>query len=226
MSDNPLLLPWTTPFGVPPFDRIRPEHFPGAFDQAMAEHRAEVAAIAADPAPPGFANTVAALEGAGRLLGRVAACFFNLVGSLSSDELQAVERDIAPRLARHRAEITLDPAIFARIATLHAQRATLPLAPDEARLLDRLHTGLVRAGAGLDPAARARLTELSTRLATLHTAFGQNVLRDENDWHMLLERPTWTACPASPATPPARPRPSVAWTAGSSPCRAPRWSPS
>ncbi len=186
MPENPLLQPWTAPFGVPPFDLIRPEHFPAAFDQAMAAHKAEVAAIATDPAPPGFGNTVAALEQAGRLLGRVAACFFNLVSSLSSDALQAVERDYAPRLARHRAEVTLDPAIFARIATLHAQRAGLALAPDEQRLLDRLHAGLVRAGAGLDPAARARLTELSTRLATLHTAFGQNVLRDETDWHMLL----------------------------------------
>ena len=135
MPENPLLQPWTAPFGVPPFDLIRPEHFPAAFDQAMAAHKAEVAAIATDPAPPGFGNTVAALEQAGRLLGRVAACFFNLVSSLSSDALQAVERDYAPRLARHRAEVTLDPAIFARIATLHAQCAGLALAPDEQRLL-------------------------------------------------------------------------------------------
>ena len=186
MQDNPLLLPWETPFGVPPFDLIRPEHFPPAFDQSMAQHRAEVAAIAADPAPPSFANTLAALEGAGRLLGRVASCFFNLVSSLSSDALQAVERDYAPRLARHRAEMTLDPAIFARIGALHAAREGLDLAADERRLLERTHAGLVRAGAGLEPEARARLTELSTRLATLHTAFGQNVLQDETEWHMPL----------------------------------------
>ncbi len=186
MSDNPLLQPWTAPFGVPPFDLIRPEHFPAAFDQAMAMHRAEVAAIATAPAAPSFANTVAALEGAGRLLDRVRACFFNLVGSQASDAMQAVERDYAPRLARHRTEVALDPALFARIGVLHAERATLALEPDQLRLLERMHTGLVRAGAALAPAARARMAEISTRLAELHTAFGQNVLQDENDWHMLL----------------------------------------
>ena len=185
-ATNPLLLPWTTPFGVPPFDLIRPEHFPPAFDQAMAEHRAEVAAIAANPAPPGFANTVAALEGAGRLLDRVRSVFFNLVSSQASEALQAVERDYAPRLARHRTEVALDPALFARIGALHAQAATLGLAADEARLLERLYTGLRRAGAALAPAARGRMAELSTRLAELHTAFGQNVLHDENAWQMEL----------------------------------------
>ncbi len=186
MSDNPLLQAWTTPFGVPPFNLIRAAHFPPAFDQAMAAHRAEVAAIAGTAAAPSFGNTLATLEGAGRLLDRVRSCFSNLVSSQASEALQAVERDYAPRLARHRTEITLDPAIFARIGALHAARDSLDLAPDERRLLERTHAGLVRAGAGLDPAARARLTELSTRLATLHTAFGQNVLRDETDWQMLL----------------------------------------
>ncbi|WP_270936950.1 M3 family metallopeptidase [Falsiroseomonas oryzae] len=186
MSDNPLLEPWTTPFGVPPFDRIKEAHFPPAFQAAMAAHRDEVAAIARDPAPPSFANTVEALERAGALLTRIAATFFNLAASQATDALQAVERDIAPKLARHRMEVVLDPGIFRRVAELHARRAAPGLEPDQLRLLERLHMNLLRAGAALDEAARARLTEISTRLATLHTAFGQNVLADENDWQMVL----------------------------------------
>jgi len=186
MTGNPLLETWTTPFGVPPFDRIRPAHFAPAFEAAMDAHRAELAAIAVDPAPPGFANTVEALERAGRLLGRISATFFNLAASQATEELQAVEREIAPRLARHRTEATLNPAIFQRVAVLFEGRAALGLAPAQLRLLERLYRYLVRAGAGLDDAARRRLTEISTRLATLHTRFGQNVLADENDWQMAL----------------------------------------
>ncbi|WP_237213732.1 M3 family metallopeptidase [Falsiroseomonas oryziterrae] len=186
MTENPLLETWTTPFGVPPFDRIRAGHFPPAFDAAMAAHRADIAAIAGNTAPPDFANTVEALERAGQLLIRVAGTFFNLVASTATDELQAVEREIAPKLARHRMEMALDPAIFARVADLHARRHALGLAPDQMRLLERLYMGLVRAGAALDESSRTRLTEISTRLATLHTAFGQNVLADENEWQMVL----------------------------------------
>ena len=178
MTGNPLLETWTTPFGVPPFDRIRPAHFAPAFEAAMEAHRAELAVSATDPAPPGFANTVEALERAGRLLGRISATFFNLAASQATEELQAVEREIAPRLARHRTETTLDPAIFRRVASLFEGRAALDLEADQLRLLDRLHRYLVRAGAGLEEAARMRLTEISTRLATLHTRFSQNVLAD------------------------------------------------
>jgi peptidyl-dipeptidase Dcp len=183
---NPLLAPWDTPFGVPPFDRIAPDHYPAAFAEAMAEHAREIEAIAADPAPPDFANTVEALERAGGALTRVASVFFNLTLSQASDALQAVERDWAPKLARHRTEMSLHPGIFRRVDALHAGRAALRLDPDQHRLLERLHMRLVRGGAALDQAARDRLTAISTELATLHTRFGQNVLADENEWQMVL----------------------------------------
>ena len=183
---NPLLEAWTTPFGVPPFDRIEAGHFAPAFEAATAAHKADIAAIAADPATPSFANTIEALERAGEALGRVASTFFNLTLSQATPELQAVERDWSPKLARHRMEMALDPGIFARVEALHARRAELGLDPDQLRLLERRHMGLLRAGAALDQAARDRLTEISTDLATLHTTFGQNVLADENDWQMVL----------------------------------------
>src|SRR5215469_3918519 len=119
---NPLLANWDTPFGSPPWKLIAVEHFRPAFDAALAEHLREIAAIAGDPAEPSFDNTVAALERSGRALHRVAAAFFNLTSADSSDELEAVERDVAPLLARHHNAIQQDPALFRRIDALFARR--------------------------------------------------------------------------------------------------------
>ncbi len=181
---NPLLEPWTTPFGLPPFDRILPEHFAPAMRAAMDENLAEIAAIATDPASPSFTNTMEALERSGRALERVTNTFFNLVSSNATEAMQAVERDMAPALARHRSAIMLDQGLFARVDALHG--ADLELEPDQARLLTRSHAGFVRAGAALDTAGRTRMAEIAERLATLHTDFGQNVLRDETEWQLTL----------------------------------------
>lgn len=187
MTDNPFFEVWTTPFGLPPFDRIAPEHFPAAFDQGMAEQTAEVEAITATAEPPTFANTVEAMERSGRLLSRVSAVFFNLNSSNTSDALEAIARDYAPKLAQHHMRIALDPALFARVADLHARRDTLGLATDQMRLIERMHLGFIRSGAGLEPDAKARMSAISERLATLHTLFNQNVLHDEKDWHLALD---------------------------------------
>jgi len=186
MHSNPLLAPWTAPFGAPPFDAIRPAHFAPAFEQAMAAHLAEIDAIAANPAPPSFANTIAAMERGGRALGRVAAVFGNLAASNGSDALREVEREMAPRLAAHGSAVSLNPALFARVAALHERREALGLDADQLRLLERSHLGFVRAGAALDAAGRARMAEISSCLATLHTLFGQNVLHDEKEWVLPL----------------------------------------
>ncbi|WP_426959586.1 M3 family metallopeptidase [Muricoccus radiodurans] len=187
MSDNnPLLAPWTTPFGLPPFDRIRSEHFVPAFEAAMAAERAEVAAIGADPAPPSFANTIEALQRSGRDLVRVGEVFSNLVVSLGGPALEAVDTEMAPRLAQHGMQMALDPAVFARVDALHRRRDELGLPEDARRLLDRTHLGLVRSGAALDAAAKARMAAISERLAVLHTQFGQNVVHDEATWFLPL----------------------------------------
>ena len=183
---NPLLQPWTTPFGIPPFDRIRPEHFEPAFADAMAQHLAEIAAIAADPAPPTFANTLEALQRSGRLLTRIEAVFDNLAASLGGADLEAVKRTVAPRLAEHRMQVALDPRVFSRLDHLFQASDRLELAEDQARLLERAHLNAIRSGAALDRAAKQRLTAISARLAQLHTAFGQNVLHDETTWHLPL----------------------------------------
>ena len=188
-SANPLLAPWTGPFATPPFPAILPEHFPPAFEAALGEKRAEIAAIAADPAPASFANTIEALERSGAALDRVAAVFFNLAGADSNDALEAIERDIAPVLARASSEIYLNEALFARIEALRAARDSLGLDPEQARVLALYHTAFVRNGAGLAPDAKARLAAIDERLASLGAQFGQNVLADERAYRLALETP-------------------------------------
>ncbi|HYG86592.1 MAG TPA: M3 family metallopeptidase [Azospirillum sp.] len=185
--ENPFFETWTTPFGLPPFDRIRAEHVPPAFDRGMAEQIAEIEAIARSPDAPTFANTVEAMERGGRLLKRVCAVFYNLNSSNTSDELEAIARDYAPKLAQHHMRIALDPDLFARVADLQARRDTLGLAPDQLRLLERMHLGFVRSGASLPPERKARMAAISERLATLHTLFNQNLLHDEREWQLVLE---------------------------------------
>jgi len=187
MTENPFFQPWTTPFGLPPFDRIRPEHFPPAFDSAMAEHNAEIAAITGSAAAPTFANTIEALERSGRLLDRVSRVFFNLDSSNTNDALEAIARDYAPKLAQHQMQIALNEDLFGRITGLHARRQTLGLAADQLRLLERYHLRLVRSGALLRTDQKARMAAIAERLAALHTLFGQNVLHDERDWQLVLD---------------------------------------
>src|ERR1051326_8178595 len=187
MTENPFFEPWKTPFELPPFERIDPSHFPPAFDRGMAEQLAEIGAIAGNPAAPDFANTIEALERSGRLLRRVSRVFNNLDSSATNEALQAIDRDYAPKLAAHQMRIALDPGLFARIDALYRGRDRLALRPEQLRLLERHHLRLVRSGARLDPEQKARMSAISQRLATLHTLFGQNVLHDEDEWHLVLD---------------------------------------
>jgi peptidyl-dipeptidase Dcp len=186
-DQNPLLQPWTGPFEAPPFDHIEPAHFRPAFDVALKNHRAEIDAIAANPDSPTFANTIEALERSGRSLDRVAKVFFNLAGAATNDELQAIEREIAPVLARHRSQISLNKALFKRIDALKAKEDKLGLSAEQARVLERYHLDFTRAGAAAPAEAKARLAAIAERLATLAAQFGQNVLADEKGWLMLLD---------------------------------------
>jgi peptidyl-dipeptidase Dcp len=186
-TENPLLASWSGPFEAPPFDRIEPGHFRPAFDAALRDARREIDAVAANPEPPTFANTIEGLERSGRGLDRVAGVFFNLAGAATNDELQAIEREIAPVLARHRNETYLNEVLFNRIDALKAEEDKLGLSAEQARVLDRYHLNFTRAGAGAPGEAKARLKAIGERLATLAAEFGQNVLADEKAWVMLLD---------------------------------------
>ncbi len=186
-DSNPLLQTWKTPFGIPPFAEIAPEHYAPAFAHAFAAHKAEIAAIANNPAPASFDNTIAALERSGRSLRQVASVFFNLTNADTNEALQAIERDVSPLFARHDSEIRLNDALFARIHTLYQARDTLGLTAEQKRVLERHHTEFRRAGAGLAPEVKARLAAISEQLAVLGTQFSQNVLADEKDFTLVLE---------------------------------------
>ena len=187
MIENPFFTAWTTPFELPPFEQIRPEHFPPAFDRGMAEQDAEIAAITGSTAPPSFANTIEGLERSGQLLNRVGRVFNNLTSSATNDALEAIDRDYAPKRAAHQMRIMLDDALFRRIDTLYGERDRLGLSLEQQRLLERHHLRFVRNGALLDAAQKARMAETTARLATLHTLFGQNVLHDEDEWQLVLD---------------------------------------
>lgn len=184
--ENPLLKAWQTPFETPPFAEIAPEHFLPAFEQAFIDHAAEIAAITNDPSAPDFANTVTALERSGKLLGRVSAVFYDLVGAHSNPELLEIDKDVSLRQARHWNPIMMNAVLFGRIAQLHDNRATLGLSVEQTRLLERTYTRFHRAGAGLDDAAKERMAAINERLAHLNTAFSHHLLADEQDWFMEI----------------------------------------
>ena len=186
-SQNPLLADWTGPFGLPPFGAIASAHFRPAFDAALSLHRAEIDAIAANPAPPDFDNTIVALEKSGRALERVANVFFVLAGADTSDAIEAVEREVSPLLARHGNALYLNRALYARIADLWQRRDGLGLDAEQARVLERYHTRFVRAGGALEQPSQDRLAAINERLASLGTQFGQNVLADEKAYALILE---------------------------------------
>lgn len=185
-GDNPFFKDWTGPFGVPEFSRVKTEHFMPAYERAFAEHMAEVEAIANDPAPPTFDNTILAYEEAGRMLQRVDDVFHNLVGTDSTDELLKIEADISPVSASHWNKIRMNEALFRRVDALHQKRDSLGLTSEQVRVLERHHTSFRRGGAALDAEKKKKLAEVTERLAALGTSFSQNVLADEQSYALEL----------------------------------------
>ena len=186
LSANPLLGAWMPPYETPPFAAIRPEHFRPAFDRAMADHMVEIEAIASQADSPSFANTIVVLERSGQALDRVSAVFYALAGAHTNDALMTIEREMSPLLAAHRNRIHLHDGLYARIKALWDRRGELGLTSEEARVLERYDVTFRRAGAGLSAAAKSRIAAIGERLATLGTAFSQNVLADEQAYALVL----------------------------------------
>ncbi|MDO9639591.1 MAG: M3 family metallopeptidase [Pseudotabrizicola sp.] len=178
---------WTTPFGLPPFDQIKDEDFAPAFDAALAEARANIAAIADSAEAPDFANVIDALELAEGALDRVAGVFYNLSGADSNDAREALMRDLAPKMSAFSSEVSNNKALFARIEMLWDSRDTLDLTQEQLRVLTLYRQMFVRSGALLEGQAAERLTAVKSRLAVLGTRFSQNLLADEREWFMPLD---------------------------------------
>jgi peptidyl-dipeptidase Dcp len=185
-SPNPLVAPWPGPYGgVPPWDQAKAELFPEAFKTALAEQAAEIQAIANDPAPATFENTIGAMERSGQTLDRVARLFYVMRDNMSTPEFQALDREWQPRLAAASDEIVFNVALFERVEAVHAALPTLKLTQEQARLTTRTYDAFVRRGARLDEAQKARLSEINQQLAGLFSEFSAKVLADENTWTVL-----------------------------------------
>jgi peptidyl-dipeptidase Dcp len=189
MTANPLLAPWTGPYGgVPPFDQARVEQLKPGLEAGMAEQLAEIDRIAANPAAPTFENTIAAMERAGRTLDRVQTVYGIYGSTLNDAAVQAVEREMAPKLAAFRDRISQNEALFKRIEAVYGSRADSGLTPEQQRLTWLHYTNFIRAGAKLDPQAKQQLSGINQKLAGLYTKFSQNVLADENDQQLVIDR--------------------------------------
>ena len=193
---NALLSDWTTEFALPPFAEIRDEDFAPAFDVALTEARARIAAIAEAEEAPGFANTIEALEQAEGLLDRVSGVFYNLAGADANEVREGLMRDLAPKMSAFSSEVTNNKALFARVESLWQGREGLGLTDEQMRVLTLYRQMFVRSGALLEGAAAERLTAVKARLAVLGTRFSQNLLAEERGWFMELAEADLEGLPA------------------------------
>jgi peptidyl-dipeptidase Dcp len=182
MADNPILADWQTPFGVPPFNLIKSDHYLPAFNYALEKHKSEIEAIVENTDEPTFNNTVEALELAGQDLTKVANVFYAVNGANTDSTLKATAKELAPRLSAHFDEINLNAKLFARVKSVYDMRESLGLGSEEMRLLDEQYKDFVRSGVGLEEAKKARLKEINGRLASLSQSFSENLLDETNDF--------------------------------------------
>ncbi|MBB4230917.1 M3 family metallopeptidase [Rhizobium mongolense] len=183
---NPALVNWNGLHGLPRFEALNDGDFAAAFDAALASHEVEIDAIAGNAEVPTFDNTIVALEIAGDELSRVSALFWNRAGAHTNDTIQALERDISPKMSRHYSKIGMNAALFARIDTLWEDRESLGLTLEQTRVLERHWKSFVKSGAKLAKAEQEKLAAINEKLAGLSTQFGQNVLADEKKWSLIL----------------------------------------
>ncbi|MCA1828051.1 MAG: M3 family metallopeptidase [Myxococcales bacterium] len=184
---NPLFEKSSLPFEYPPFDKLHDADYTPAFEKGMADQRKEIDAIARDPSPPTFENTIVALEKSGALLTRASRAFFNLSQSNTDDEMEKIETDMAPKLAAHQDAILLDPALFARVDAVYQQRGKLGLDPESLQLVERYEDQFLRAGAKLSDADKSKLKQLNQDISTLTTKFRQNVLKSTKEGAVVVD---------------------------------------
>jgi peptidyl-dipeptidase Dcp len=187
VMNDPFLKDWTSPFGLPPFDEISSEHFRPAFERALIAHNRDIDTIINSKEPANFANTIEALERAGHELDRVNQIFWNLASAHTNDQLQAIEREMSPLLARHSSAIYMNSALFERVEKVWAQRGETGLTDEQLRVLDLTRRAFIRSGAQLKPEQKVRLADIIARLASLGTQFSQNVLQDETSFTLALD---------------------------------------
>ena len=185
---NPFFTAWTTPFETPPFEKIKEAHYLPAFQAGMDQQKKEIEAITGDPAAPTFANTIKALDKSGELLTKVGNVFFNLTSADTNDEMQKIEATVAPLLAKHQDDINLNPRLFERLKAVYGQKDKLGLNPEQARLLEKFYKNFVRGGANLDETKKAEFRKINEDLSVLTQKFGQNVLKEDNGFTLVIDK--------------------------------------
>ena len=184
---NPFLSEYVTPFQIPPFEKIEFKHYEPAFSIGMKEQQDEINDITSNTSEPTFANTIEALERSGNTLDRVSNVFFNLVGSNTNDDMDALAVKISPQLSGHNDKILLNKSLFSRIEILVNKKSSLDLSTEQSRLLDETYKRFQRSGANLDEVSMERLTAINSSLSSLSVQFDQNVLKETNGYSMVID---------------------------------------
>ncbi len=186
-AQNPFYSDFDTPFGVPPFEKIRLEHYMPAFEEGMARHREEINAIVNNPEPATFQNTIEALELGGEMLRRVSNVFFNMNSANTSDEMQEIAKEVAPKLSKHRDDIIFNDKLFQRVKAVYEQRDRLKLTPEQDRLLEDYYKEFARNGANLGAKDKEALAKINEELSVLTLKFGENILKEDNRFELVIE---------------------------------------
>jgi len=187
MTDNPLLLAYDTPFNVPPFDKIKDEHFKPAYEEAIKVHNLEIDTIVNNTEEPTFENTILAIENAGSLLGNVSRVFDNLSKANTNDSINALDKEMAPILTGHYDEISMNSKLFNRIKTVWDKKSSLGLDAEDLKLLEDTYKNFVRSGANLKDVDKTKLKKINSELAGLTVDFGQNVLAETNAFELIID---------------------------------------
>ncbi|MCX8464164.1 M3 family metallopeptidase [Bacteroides fragilis] len=187
-AGNPFLAEYSTPFGVPPFDRIKVEHYKEAFLKGMEEQKKEIDAIVNQRSVPDFDNTIAAFDQSGELLNKVNTVFYGLNSCNTNDEMQALNKELTPLLSAHRDDISLNPALFARVKEVYERREQLGLDKEQNKLLEETYKKFVRGGANLDSVDQAKLRQLNSEISMLQLTFGQNLLKETNAFRLVIDK--------------------------------------
>ena len=186
-NGNPFLEEWNTPFGTPPFDKIKNEHYLPAFKAGIEEQNKEINAIVNNTEEPTFDNTIVELEYSGGTLDRVSRVFFAMTEAMTNDDLQAITKEVSPLLSKHNDDINLNPELFARIKSVYENKDKFNLNTEQEKLLEEYYKGFVRGGANLPEDKKEEFREINKELSLLSIQFGENVLKETNKFEMILD---------------------------------------
>lgn len=193
---NPLLQEWASqPFLLPPFSSISPSHFPSAFAEGMKQHLSDLQAIIDDPSEPNFENTIAVYDRSGSLLSKISSVFSNYCSSLNTEELKEIQKEMVPILSRHSSSTYTLSGLFEKINAIHDKRHDTKLTPEQVRLVERLNLDFTRQGAHFDPDQKKEYADLKAKLASLATEFAQNVMKDEENFEIVMSKQDLEGCP-------------------------------